>query len=165
MKYFTNNQYGDVIIVEMKRLPKTLSATYTPLNDEQTKFLSDNPQATPMEIMQCGLNTPAPIAEQEMPLAEYKAIVREGMSEMSLAASRRVVSDYQFLNAQSSLLVTDGEGIYNHEQANEYIALYNTVGKQCRERYYTFIEALEGCETMEQAKALVAETSEWYDSI
>ncbi|HCS87207.1 MAG TPA: hypothetical protein DIW30_01875 [Bacteroidales bacterium] len=165
MRYFTNNQYGDVIIVEMERLPKTMQATYTPLSDEQESFLSANPSATPMEVMQCGLNTAAPVAEQEMPLAEYKAIAREGMSELSLATSRKKVSDYQFLNAQSSLLVADGEGIYSHEQANEYIALYNTIGKQCRERYYTFAAMLESCETMEQATALVAETTEWYESI
>lgn len=165
MKYFTNNQYGNVIIVELDRLPNTIVPNYTELSEEQMAFMSENPEATPLEIMQCKSNAAPVIEEPELTLDEYKANAKAGISDLSLETSRKKVSDYQFLNAQSSLLVEDGEGIYSHAQANEYIQLYNTVGKQCREYYYSFVEKLDKCTTIESAEALVDETTKWYDNL
>lgn len=165
MKYFTNNQYGNVIIVELDRLPKTIVPNYTELSEEQLAFMSEHPEATPLEIMQCNSNAAPVIEEPELTLDEYKENAKTGISYLSLETSRKKVSDYQFLNAQSSLMTADGAGIYTHAQANEYIQLYNTVGKQCREYYYSFVEKLNKCTTIESAEALVNETSKWYESL
>lgn len=163
MKYFTTNQYGNPIIVELNKLPKWQNGMYTPLSDEQLTFVQDNPTATPIEIMQCGMNTAPQIVVTDISLDEYKEIAKSGMSDLSLSTSRRFVTEYQFLNAQSSLLVADGEGIYSHEQAKTYISNYNTVGKQCRDKYYAFLAKLNECSTMDDAKTLVDATTKWYE--
>lgn len=165
MKYFTNNQYGNVIIVELDRLPNTIVPNCTALSEEQLAFMDEHPEATPMEVMQCKSNTAPVIEEPELTLDEYKENAKTGISDLSLETSRKKVSDYQFLNAQSSLMVADGSGIYTHTQASEYIQLYNTVGKQCRAYYYSFVEKLDKCTTIESAEALVDETTKWYESL
>lgn len=165
MRYFTTNQYGELIIADIKHLPELQKGNYTPLTDAQVGFMTNNPAATPLEIMQCALNLP-PEPEPIVPdLSSYKEIVRDGISDLSLMTSRKKVRDYQFLNAQSSLLVSDGAGIYSHAQAREYIATYNAIGKQCREYYYSFLESLTSCDTKEQVDALVSMATNYYESL
>ena len=164
-KYITHNQYGDLLIIELDETIKVDTNYFTALSEEQLKFMSENPEATPMEVMQCKLNAAPVIEEPELTLDEYKENAKTGISDLSLETSRKKVSDYQFLNAQSSLMVADGTGIYTHAQANEYIQLYNTVGKQCREYYYSFVEKLNNCTTIKEAEDLVDEASKWYDSL
>ena len=72
MKYFTNNQYGNVIIVELDRLPNTIVPNYTALSEEQLAFMDEHPEATPMEVMQCKSNTAPVVEEPELTLDEYK---------------------------------------------------------------------------------------------
>lgn len=163
MKYFTTNQHGNPIIVELNKLPKWQSSMYTPLSDFQLTFAQDNPTATPIEIMQCGMNTAPQVVTVDITLDEYKEIAKLGISDLSLSTSRKFITEYQFLNAQSSLLVADGDGIYSHEQAKSYISNYNTVGKQCRDKYYTFLAKLNECSTIDSAKTLVDATTRWYE--
>ena len=156
--YFAYNQYKRLVIVHPHLLPKNRESMYTELTEEQSAFREAHPEATAEEVMQCELNA-------EHDVLKYKQAAMSRISALSLSTSKSKVSDYRFLNAQASLLVEDGTGIYTHAQANEYIATYNTIGKQCRERYYAFVESLTACETIEQVEAKETATIEWYKSL
>lgn len=161
MKYFAKNQYGTLKIIELKQCFNSLKKTCTPLTEEQLKFLEENPGASAMEVLQGSLNkVPEPV---EIPLDNYKEQVIDQISRLSLNTSREKVSDYQFLNAQASLL--SDAGIYTHEKANEIIVLYNTIGKQCRDKYYAFVEELNNCNTREKVEELVDLTINFYKSL
>ncbi len=156
--YFAYNQYKRLVIVSLRIVPRGYEDKYTELTEEQLSFREAHPEATAEEVMQCELDASHDVLK-------YKQAAKSRMSALSLTTSKSKVSDYQFLNAQASLLVEDGTGIYTHAQANEYINLYNTIGKQCRERYYAFVESLTACETIEQVEAKETATIEWYKSL
>lgn len=155
--YFTYNQHKKLVIVHLPFQPKD-SKRYTELTEEQLAFREAHPEATPDEIKQCELNA-------EHDLSKYKEAAKNRVSALSLNTSKSKVSDYQFLNAQASLLVADGTGIYTHALSNEYIATYNTIGKQCRDKYYAFVEEISACETIAQVEQLETATTEWYKSL
>lgn len=155
--YFAYNQYNRLVIVRLSNLKNT-EGRYTELTEEQLAFREAHPEATPDEVKQCELN-------EEHDLNKYKEAAKSRMSALSLNTSKGKISDYQFLNAQASLLTEDGKGIYTHALSNEYIANYNTIGKQCRDKYYAFVEEISACETIEQVQAIETTTIEWYKSL
>ena len=168
--YFVISKQHRLVIVSLRTVPRGYEDKYTELTEEQLAFREANPNATPEEVFQCRLHQEPEQPQEEgltreEVLAEYKERAMTDMSALSLTTSRSKVSDYRFLNAQASLLVEDGTGIYTHAQANEYINLYNTIGKQCRERYYAFVEEIGACETIEQVEAKETATIEWYKSL
>ncbi len=167
--YFVVSKQHRLVIVSLRTVPRGYEDKYTELTEEQSAFREANPDATPEEVFQCRLHQEPEQQEESLTreevLAEYKERAMTDMSALSLTTSRGKVSDYQFLNAQASLLVEDGTGIYTHAQANAYIATYNTIGKQCRERYYAFVESLTACETIEQVETKETATIEWYKSL
>jgi hypothetical protein len=163
-KYFVLSHQKKNVIVSLPSVPKGYESKYVELTEEQLKFQEENPTASTDEVFQCKMHeTVSTIIEED--LEQYKKREITVMSELSLSTSRQKVSDYQFLNAQASLLVEDGVGIYTHEKANEVITAYNTIGKKCREKYYEFVENLNSCTVLEIAKELVETTKQWYASV
>ena len=159
MKYIAKDQNKNEVIVELDNIPDWCKKNYLPLNDNQLAFLQENPKASVAEIKNCKL------ASEYILLDEYKELVKKQISALSLLKAKEKIADYQFFNAQASLLLEDGQGIYTHEKANEIIALYNTVGKQFREKYYTFLDELELCEDKAAVAVLINNTTEYYNSL
>lgn len=173
MKYFTKDQNKQLIIVNLKTVPKQSAKNYIALTDEQLTFLQENPMASVLEIMQCALNNTSETNEYQIPtnpldafsLDEYKTYILSNISALSLMKSREKVSDYQFLNAQSSLLVEDGQGIYSHEDSNKIIAEYITIGSKCRNKYYEFKDQVDACTNKDSINVLNDEVIKWYESL
>lgn len=174
MKYFTKNQYNELVIVDLKfKLSESSLQCYTALVDDQLQYLEEHPDATAEEIQNCGItNDNIAVVETEeinpldkMTLDEYKSYILSNISALSLMKSREKVSDYQFLNAQSSLLVEDGQGIYSHEDSNKIIAEYIAIGSKCRNKYYEFKDQVDACTDKDSINILNDEVIKWYDSL
>lgn len=159
MKYITKDQNKNEVIVELGNIPDWCKKNYLPLTDKQLSFLQENPNASVAEIKKCKLAT------EDISLDEYKALVKKQISALSLLKAKEKIADYQFFNAQASLVLEAGQGIYTHEKANEIITSYNTIGKQCREKYYIFLDELELCEDKAAVLVLVNDTTEYYNTL
>lgn len=163
-KYFVTSQRKNTVIVELVSVPKGYEDKYIELTEEQLKFLEENPAANPDEVQQCKKYTKETTVIEES-LEQYKERQIIEISDLSLRTSKKKINDYQFLNAQASLLTDEDKSIYSHDKANEIIAEYNTVGKLCRDKYYGFVEDLNSCTTMQAAKACVENIIQWYRNI
>lgn len=165
MKYFTKNQYNEDVIVDLDfELPDWQKDSYTALNEAQLAYVESNPEASATTVKYCE-DKPTEVIDtttEEFNVEQYKSFVRENISQLSLMISREKVSDYQFLNAQASLLLEDGKGIYSHEEANKIILEYNEIGTTCRNMYYGFVADLEKLEDQESIDALVEKINAEY---
>lgn len=166
-KYFTiacNTK--KLVITSLGSVPTGYEKRYTELNEEQLAYLENNPNADANTVLMCGKNLEAAVEktveEPVVVLEDYKDLMLRDISQISLNTSREKVSDYQFLNAQASLLLEDGDGIYSHEESNKIIKEYNSIGKQCREKYYEFEKELELLTDKESIDELVSKTNNWY---
>lgn len=169
MKYFTRNQYDELIIVDLDfELPEWQATAYTALNDIQLQYLEENPNATPFAVEHCEeeINRiEAVVEETEEDVNAYRETIKKAISEVSLYTAKEKVPDYKVLNAQMSLAVEDGKGIYSHEESNKIIAEYNEIGTICRNKYYEFVEEADKLTTIIEIQALHDETIKYFESL
>ena len=169
MKYFTRNQYDNLIIVDLDfELPEWQAPAYTALNEVQLQYLEDKPEATPFAVEHCEeeLNRIEAIVEEtEEDVNSYRETIIKAISEVALYTAKEKVPDYKVLNAQMSLAVEDGKGIYSYEEANNVIAEYNEIGTICRNKYYEFVEEANKLTTIAEIQALHDETIKYFESL
>ena len=161
----------NLVIVSLDAIPRGYEKAYTELTEEQLQYLEEHPAAEPEEVKNCGKGVETDIIQDEsadipeVSIENYKAAMLDNMSHTSLLFSRKKVDDYQFLNAQASLLLEDGLGIYSHEESNRIIQEYVAIGKLCRDKYYEFEKELEALEDRESIDTLINSTLKWYESL
>lgn len=161
--YFTKNQ----IKVVPFEIDCVINRAYTALTEEQTAFIEDNPTASVSEVRNCRLYVaPTPTAPT---LDGVKAQAKTDLSAYSAQTMGRFVSDLQLANAQSSLYLlgvdSASETVYTAEKATSTIAKYNTVGKQCRDKYYEAVQAIDGFDTVDDVAGVVMSAKAFYDNI
>lgn len=166
MKYFTHDQYDDLIIVDLDfELPDWQAPYYEALTEEQLEYLENNQQATPTDVKYHDSTPEATPEYSQEDIDAFRENVKLTLSEISLSAAKAKVPDYKVLNAQMSLLVADGTGIYSHSDAEVVIANYNEIGTICRNKYYEFVDKLAALNTMEEIQALNDEAVEYFNSL
>lgn len=169
MKYFTRNQYDELIIVDLDfELPEWQATAYTALNDIQLQYLEENPNATPIAVEHCEeeINRIETVVEEtEEDVNTYRETIKKAISEVSLYTAKEKIPDYKVLNAQMSLAVEDGKGIYTHEESNKIIAEYIAIGSKCRNKYYEFKDQVDVCADKDSINVLNDEVIKWYDSL
>lgn len=161
--YFTKNQ----IKVVPFEIDCVINRAYTALTEEQTAFIEDNPTASVSEVRNCRLYVaPTPTAPT---LDGVKAQAKTDLSAYSAQTMGRFVSDLQLANAQSSLYLLGIDSstvtVYTADQATATLAKYNTIGKQCRDKYYEAVQDIDGCETADDVSSVVTSAKELYDNI
>lgn len=169
MKYFTRNQYDELIIVDLDfELPEWQATAYTALNDIQLQYLEENPNATPSAVEHCEeeINRIETVVEEtEEDVNAYRETIKKAISEVSLYTAKEKIPDYKVLNAQMSLAVEDGKGIYTHEESNKIIAEYNEIGIICRNKYYEFAAELEKLNSVSEIETLIETAEKWYNEL
>lgn len=162
--YFTSRNQIKAVPFEIDCV---INRAYTALTEEQTAFIEANPTASVSEVRNCRLYVaPTPTVPT---LEEVKAQAKTDLSAYSALTIGRFVSDLQLANAQSSLYLlgvdSASETVYTAEKATSTIAKYNTVGKQCRDKYYEAVQAIDGCETADDVSSVVTSAKAFYDNI
>lgn len=164
MKYFVTNQHRQLSIQDWE-IDMTGNPAFEPLNAEQLAYHEMYPEATPWEVKNLAPRPTPPEPPTPPSLDEIKAEAIKEISAYSLKTIDKFVTTYQYANADSSLKVPDGEGIYSHAKASEVMAKYNRIGKLCREEYYMVKGQIEGATSAEEVEQCQQEAHDYYDSI
>lgn len=162
--YFTKRNQIKAVPFEIDCV---INSAYTAFTAEQTAFVEKHPTASVSEVRNCRLYVaPEPVVPT---LEELKAKAKTELSAYSALTMGRFVSDLQLANAQSSLYLlgidSSSVTVYTSEKAVATIAKYNTIGKQCRDKYYEAVQAIDGCETADDVSSVVTSAKELYDNI
>lgn len=162
--YFTSRNQIKAVPFEIDCV---INRAYTALTEEQTAFIEANPTASVSEVRNCRLYVaPTPTVPT---LEEVKATAKTELSAYGAQTMGRFVSDLQLANAQTSLyllaLVSASETVYTSDKATATIAKYNNVGKQCRDKYYECVTAIELCDNVAAVEAIVVAAKLFYDNI
>lgn len=174
MKYFVKNQFNNIVIANLKKEPsEKIAKYYTAVTEEQELFILAHPKATVMEIFNMQMNDTEETVtinnetniDSATLLSDFKNDVTNYISDLSLTTSNKYIKDYKLLNAQASLSVNDGEGIYTHEEAQKVISEYISIGKTCRDKFYEIKELIENAETIEEVKTIQNNAVEYYSNL
>lgn len=171
MKYFTKNQYNDIVIVDIEfKLSDSALQHYTALSEQQLQYLEEHPDAAPYDVKNCILESNNAIMTSNYEtvnddLSGLKIDAKRNISEIALSTAKLIIPDYKVLNAQMSLAVEDGKGIYTHEEANEIVIEYNEIGEKCRNKYYEFADAIDKLESRDEINSLIEVTEQWFNEL
>lgn len=163
MIYFVTNQFGNVSIQEWD-VNMSSNNKFKALTEEQLAYYEAHPNASVYEVQNLIEPTePTPLTPR--PIEDVKADALKAVSAYSLKTIDRFCNTYQYANAQVSLSVADGEGIYSHEEAQRYLNAYRTVGKKCRQEYYSVKAAIEAATSETSIETIKTLAYEYYDNI
>ncbi len=160
--YFKNNK----IKVFRFKVDCTINKAYVALTKEQKEFYKTHKTASVQEVRNCQLYVSAPVTGPT--LEEVKESAKAELRAYSAATMGRYVTDLQLANAQNSLeLIRSGitDTVYSEHKAMETMVKYNTIGKQCRNKYYESVAEIDACADAEAVKNIVVQTKTFYDGI
>lgn len=128
------------------------------LTNEQVQFLHENPNATPSEVKNMVL------IENEIDLNVFKHNVLSQLDNISLSTFNEVVPQYKITNALLSLSNTENS-IYSVEESNNIITRAESVGNECRTKYYTFKPIIESATSIKELMDIEGDCMEEYNKI
>lgn len=154
--YFLNGSQN--IIAYDYEVDTTKFTQLEKLTDEQLQFLQANPNATPSEVKNMVL------IEHEIDLTVFKHNVLSQLDNISLSTFNEVVPQYKITNALLSLSNTENP-IYSLEESNHIITIAESVGNECRNKYYTFKPMIESATSVKELMVIEGDCMEQYNGI
>lgn len=138
--------------------------------EEQEEYYSEHPEISPYDLKNIDFDSSEDEVETvELPDEVKVMVIREKLikelSEYSFERLHEIVKDYQVLNAYCVLKYPERESFYTTEEAETIMRKYNDYGTAYRNIYYSFVENVRKCETVDEVTSMFENYKNEYDKI